>query len=184
MADDMINISALEEQMNEVNKKFEEFRKITEETSKKVFHEAVSTFFKNFPEVYAVRWEQYTPYFNDGDTCTFSVGVPCFFSMKDFEDDIKDDYEYISWARPSDYVYRSAADKNNKYWETYQEQLDKYEALEKELGPRLEEIQKGVKQFSNLFNKINDDSMLAMFGDHVQITVTSKGIDIDEYEHD
>lgn len=26
-----------------------------------------------FPEVEAVRWEQYTPYFNDGDACEFRI---------------------------------------------------------------------------------------------------------------
>ena len=30
----------------------------------------------------------------------------------------------------------------------------------------------------------SEDILLAMFGDHVQVTVTPVGIDVDEYEHD
>lgn len=30
----------------------------------------------------------------------------------------------------------------------------------------------------------SEDILLAMFGDHVQVTVTPAGIDVDEYEHD
>ncbi len=29
--------------------------------------------FEQFPKVKAVRWRQYTPYFNDGDPCRFNV---------------------------------------------------------------------------------------------------------------
>jgi len=32
------------------------------------------TFFKENPNVDAVRWSQYTPHFNDGDACVFSRG--------------------------------------------------------------------------------------------------------------
>lgn len=32
-----------------------------------------SDFFDAHPDIYAFRWTQYTPYFNDGDTCEFGV---------------------------------------------------------------------------------------------------------------
>lgn len=34
---------------------------------------AFSAFFDSHPDIYAFRWTQYTPYFNDGDTCKFGV---------------------------------------------------------------------------------------------------------------
>ncbi|MFO0578681.1 MAG: hypothetical protein U1A78_32160 [Polyangia bacterium] len=37
---------------------------------------ALREFFTRFPAVRAIRWQQYTPYFNDGDACTFSVHTP------------------------------------------------------------------------------------------------------------
>jgi len=33
---------------------------------------AFKTFFDAFPDVDALRWSQFTPYFNDGDVCEFS----------------------------------------------------------------------------------------------------------------
>lgn len=176
MAEDMIDMNALEEQMKDVNAKFEEFRKVTQETSKKVFHAAVAAFFKTYPEVYALRWTQYTPYFNDGDTCEFSVGTPCFYSKKALEDEVEDDYEYSSWEPPSDYEY--------KHKDVYADTIERYETLKKELGPRINEIQEGIRQFSKLFNSVNDDTMLSLFGDHVRVTVTATGIDIEEYDHE
>ena len=35
--------------------------------------EAFKELFEAHPELSAVRWTQYTPYFNDGDACVFSV---------------------------------------------------------------------------------------------------------------
>lgn len=176
MTNDMIDMSALEKQMQEVNSKFEEFRKITQETSKKVFHSAVTAFFKAYPEVHVIRWHQYTPYFNDGDSCEFSVGVPSFYSKEDFEGGEFDGYEDNSWQKPSDYEYQRK--------DVYGDNIERYERLEKELGPRLGEINEGIRRFSKLFNSINDDTMLSLFGDHVQITVTADQITVDEYDHE
>ena len=63
---------------------------------------AVKSFFKEYfekrPDVYGVRWTQYTPYFNDGDPCVFSMGaVSVFPTQADFEDD-DDDYEFESYG--------------------------------------------------------------------------------------
>jgi hypothetical protein len=51
---------------------------------------AVKSFFKEYfdkhPEVYGVKWMQYTPYFNDGDACVFSLsGVYTFATKEAFE---------------------------------------------------------------------------------------------------
>ena len=40
---------------------------------KEAFDEAFSKFFTDNPKVDGIVWTQYTPYFNDGDTCTFGV---------------------------------------------------------------------------------------------------------------
>jgi len=37
------------------------------------FKEEFTSFFDSLPEVEAVRWRQYTPYFNDGSPCEFAV---------------------------------------------------------------------------------------------------------------
>ena len=42
------------------------------------------------PALKAIRWNQYTPYFNDGDPCTFSVGEVMFLVDGAAEDDGED----------------------------------------------------------------------------------------------
>jgi hypothetical protein len=44
---------------------------------------------KKCPELKSVSWRQYTPYFNDGDTCYFGV-----YAGSDVEINGKDSYEY------------------------------------------------------------------------------------------
>ena len=45
---------------------------ITKE-GKRILGEAFKSFFAANPQVKRVWWSQYTPYFNDGDECVFSV---------------------------------------------------------------------------------------------------------------
>lgn len=37
---------------------------------------AFAQLFADFPNVQAIRWTQYTPWFNDGDPCVFSANDP------------------------------------------------------------------------------------------------------------
>lgn len=49
-----------------------------------------------YPEVVKVEWCQYTPNFNDGDTCRFSVHDPIFYNAAGeeiYEDEINDAFE-------------------------------------------------------------------------------------------
>lgn len=42
-----------------------------------------------------------------------------------------------------------------------------------------------LKKFCDALNSLGDDAMLAMFGDHAEITVTREGsIEVEEYDHD
>lgn len=188
MTDQLVDQNALEQQMLEINAKIAALKAESVALSKNVFHTAVSNFFNNYPEVSAVIWQQYTPYFNDGDTCEFSVHEPAFLSAADYdaysEGNLDNIYEYSSFEAPSDWVYKSAANVENKYRQEYQKTIDKYEELAKNFGNRLTEIQIGVDNFHKLFNEIGSDVMLSLFGDHVQVTVTKDGIEVDEYSHD
>ena len=40
---------------------------------KRLLAESFKEFFVKHPEVKAIQWSQYTPYFNDGEECRFSV---------------------------------------------------------------------------------------------------------------
>lgn len=53
-----------------------EFDRLVEETGRPLFVELMQPIFEKFPEIEAVRWNQYVPGFNDGDPCVFSVSEP------------------------------------------------------------------------------------------------------------
>jgi len=40
---------------------------------KKDFSPMLLPLFQKYPDVKSISWQQYTPYFNDGDSCEFSV---------------------------------------------------------------------------------------------------------------
>jgi len=77
---------------------------------KEVFKE----FFATYPDCVAVRWTQYTPYFNDGDECRFRVGDPSLRMVDTSEDagDYEDGFEerYKNETKPFQAAIK-AADK-------------------------------------------------------------------------
>lgn len=52
----------------------------------KAFKEFLKEWFEKNPEVYGVKWRQYTPYFNDGEPCEFGLyGVYAYKTKEVFE---------------------------------------------------------------------------------------------------
>lgn len=79
----------------------EKAAKLVKDVAIPAFKEAFSELFAAHPDLVAVRWEQYTPYFNDGEPCHFGVNSP-YVKMKDTEEDAgdyEDGFEYVStWS--------------------------------------------------------------------------------------
>lgn len=48
-------------------------KKQQEAFGQKGFHEAAMLLLNAHPTVESIRWEQYSPYFNDGEPCTFGI---------------------------------------------------------------------------------------------------------------
>lgn len=83
---------AAKKRFKEIKAKLEESRKAMEEQARSVFNEEIQTIFAQYPDLKTVSWHQYTPYFNDGDTCHFSChGEDEVIINEDSEDE--DDYE-------------------------------------------------------------------------------------------
>lgn len=44
--------------------------------------------FEKHPDIYGLKWMQYTPFFNDGEECVFGIhGLYSFTTKEDFESD-------------------------------------------------------------------------------------------------
>lgn len=59
--------------LGRLNRIITDARKQVQEQGQTVIKEAFAELFAAHPELEAVKWTQYTPYFNDGEPCTFSV---------------------------------------------------------------------------------------------------------------
>lgn len=193
-----INLDDLHTEMNSLNAKIKALQEEASKTSQEVFKQSLAKFFTAVPEITAITWTQYTPYFNDGEACEFGVGEPNFYSKYDTEtksDDDEDedeefefdphDYMNNPFAAPSDYVYKSAADTSNKYRESYQADIDKYNALTAEVGEeRIVQVNRAIEDVKKLFTEIDDDYFRMMFDDHVFVVATKSGFEVHEYSHD
>lgn len=125
--------------IKELNERIKVLKSEMLEESKKLFKEVSAEIFTKFPEVESFAWHQYTPYFNDGDTCEFSVHC--------------DDYSIVI----------------NEIGEAD----DDFDSFEKER-----------EEISDFLSQINEEAMEEMFGDHVEIVVDRKGVEVNDYDHD
>lgn len=129
----------------------------------------------NLPGVRAVRWPQYTPYFNDGEACVFGVhGVEVAFEdhvvregEKDYDDDgFYDVYSLYGFATESDWASRRKTFLNFK-------------------GANTEVVYCALNNLEGVLTSGKHDVILSeKFGDPAQVTATKDGFDVEYYDHD
>lgn len=144
--------------LEEIKKKNAELKKlIADTTQESVLKDLFLEWFKGAPkEVEAIRWTQYTPHFNDGDACVFSVHEPSLKLVGVTKDEDEEGFQDV-WAL--------------KYYKKVTE--EKATELSKSLNALYSDMQD------------LEDVMLSAFGDGYQVTITRKGdIEVDEYDHD
>ena len=130
----------------------EEAARIARET----FALEAQALFEQNPQLRAFGWQQYTPYFNDGDTCEFGANV---------------DYPFVTLLIDDE-------GKEERFTDTL---WGKRAAAEPDLAARVESAQRTVKDFLRAFD---EEDYLSMFGDHVQVTITREGATAEHYEHE
>jgi hypothetical protein len=67
-----MNKEQLQEQFSAFKAQVEDLREQLQKTGEKFLLENFKDTFKKYPQLDRVSWTQYTPYFNDGEECTFS----------------------------------------------------------------------------------------------------------------
>lgn len=158
-------------EFEKINTEFQNQKTQACEKFKAAFEAFMKDFFKLVPQVKQVHWDQYTPYFNDGDTCTFSVNEPYFsnYLHNSDEDDYDEDEEDEDTEKEDKYEWGITT------WEIRDQEYTTY---------GLNEEQKNLLVFVNDMIYGNEDFFYEMYGDHQQIIITEKGIENDYYEHD
>ena len=135
------------------------------------------------PNVKTFGWQQYTPYFNDGDVCEFRVGELWILTVDDSEDE--EDFDRYSYEvsdthptlGPKKWIMGVRVPAANGYGYTYTP--SSYEPKEAKYPTTYllaESLSKALEHA--------EVTLLEWFGDHVEIRVTKDGIQVDEYEHD
>jgi hypothetical protein len=168
-------MSKLQDQFDKLLEEQADLTKRFQEKAQELFKETTKEFFDKNPAVTAVIWTQYTPYFNDGDTCEFSVHEPYFTNATDeqFEDIARhgeyDGDEEGVWSE-SDWILCGDSEYCvNRRKEMNMEGVDP----------------QSIAKFSRLIQSSEmEDVMEAMFGDHVRIVATRNGFDVDDCDHD
>lgn len=125
------------------------------------FKNATTAFFEAAPNVQAVIWSQYTPYFNDGEECVFSVNTPVFVTKNFDPENLEDPYEYEDDEEygSESFYYRGSAEKSNF------------------------ENAQVCYEFANIIES-ESELMEAVFGNHVAVYLTRDEVYVEEYSHD
>ncbi len=126
----------------------------------RAFRSMCDSVFTQFPTLDSFTWAQYTPYWNDGDECSFSV--------------------HAGYNAPSPWnEYKGSADgvgvNGGSLWDDEDEEGE----------PLTDELKSAVIACAKLINEFDDSDLESMFGDHVEITVYRDGrTTTEQHEHD
>lgn len=142
------------------------------------FNELVRGFFPVAPNIKAVGWTQYTPYFNDGEECVFGVGDVWICSTDD-----ADELSEVSYGC-YDGDGEVTAMEASAYLSTHAWHAEERAAFNEGLTPeQVQQQRTAVKTFAQIVD-CNSDLMKAMFGDHVKVVITKDGVEVEEFDHD
>lgn len=122
------------------------------------------------PTIVEFGWRQYTPYFNDGDPCTFSAHGTW---VRTTDDKDADEDELEMWGHRSLGKVPSARNADTGEWEK-----QPYEGPDEARYQRCKALEKAIE--GGAFEHVLLDS----FGDHANITVRRDGIEVEFYDHD
>lgn len=170
-------MSNLKQEFDRLSDQLMKLKEEFQTVARDLFKQQTKEFFQLVPQVKAFRWTQYTPYFNDGDTCEFGVNDVYFTNAEG-----KDLNDVTSWG---DYD-----GENENIWSEssyiFDSMSEYYAKRREELGVTFTPEQvRAIVDISNMIQSHEmKDIMEAMFGDHVVITATAAGFDVEEHEHD
>ncbi len=171
--------------MSEILQKASELKAAYQAAMLKIGKEELFPEFEKFlaanPTVECVRWNQYAPYFNDGEPCTFRVNE--FTVQLTDGDETGGDradgfYSTYDLERATDYVVQGTK-KESDYRGGFRD-VDNYVTVP--IEPKSPEIAKALRELEALVS--DEDILRSVFGDDCEVTVTREGFEIGEYEHD
>ena len=176
-----MKIEQLKKQIEDHTSKIAALKQQMMEELRKDFHGALVELFDAYPFVHAVHFTAYTPYFNDGDECTFSSHHDdCGFNGYDgygYGDDKDSNVVDAFGDIAGENIYKSSRETIYVKGEA-----GKWEEV---VNPNFNALhKKAVEDFRSVLNAVGDDEWEELVGDHCIVMIDRKGIHVEEYHHD
>lgn len=133
-----------------------------------IFEDFYKYIFEKYTRLESFGWTQYTPYFNDGDTCVFHANTDYLIINGDYVDE-------SNWISPINIISWGNWNSESKSY------VDRVEEENKNFDKNLSDATNEIIDFLSNFD---NDFYLRKFGDHAEIIVTRNGVDISDYDHD
>lgn len=162
---------SFEDKLKDLKNKSSQINQIKKEIkdmSSGLFDDFKEYIFNKYPELESFGWTQYTPYFNDGESCMFYANIDYLKINDEYADD-------SDWISPMNIV---------KYGD-WNREFKIYEGREEEPNPNYnQKLVDAYNEICNFLDHFDDDFYLSKFGDHAEITVTKDSLTIEDYDHD
>jgi hypothetical protein len=144
-----------------------------QEVAQRLLEDGFQEVFNEFPDVYAITWNQYTPFFNDGDECVFRIGGYNILSEEAFRDEDHDRYDEM-------YAF-SGPWRDENYVDHYATNRERYGDTdftdEVRFAPAADMI-------TSLLKDVPDTVFKQVYGDHTEVTITREGTNTEYYVHE
>jgi len=161
-------IEEIIKEVKERQKEINELKKELHKKSEEAFFKGAKQIIDSCPDLESISWNQYTPYFNDGDTCEFSASTDYLKVNGDYAEDGDS-------LRPTIVV-------NNGTWNR---EKRVYEGRIEQPNPNYNQpLAEAVDKMTEFLGIFDDDFYKSQFGDHVTVTITADGVDTEDYDHE
>lgn len=170
-------MSALQSAFDQLMADQAELRRKFQEQAQTLFKDITKEFFAKNPGITGVVWTQYTPYFNDGDTCEFRVNDATFTNAP------IDELDEVRWGEYEGETENVWACENIAY--VLESDRDYYKSTRDMILAAGGVDAESCKLFNNaICSGEMEEVMQAMFGDHVKVIATRDGFEVNDYDHD
>jgi hypothetical protein len=176
----------------------EKIRSKTASQNQSLLKQAVKSLFAANPNLESFSWTEYTPYWNDGDACTFSTNFG-YGLVVNGEDEDSQDIETLKErvqllenrkamsAKIARKIAQLSKDKKNNQWEIESLEskihfLSEHKDGEEKTLSILEKMKTKI-EILEVLSSIEDEYYEEMFGEGT-VTVTRDGIEVSECEHE
>jgi len=161
-------IEEIIKEVKERQKEINELKKELHKKSEEAFFKGAKQIIDSCPDFKSVSWNQYTPYFNDGDETIFSANTDYLRVNGEYADE--DDS-----LRPTIVVTNGTWNREKRVYEG---------RVEKPNPNYNQSLAEAVDKMTEFLGIFDNDFFQTQFGDHVTVTITANGVDTEDYDHD